>query len=342
MASAHPEITEASVTLPGRAIRGLSVVPAVVTRDKTTARGRNVSAGELLTAHLDELVRDLLRRDPDVREDRRDGVHRMRVTIRRLRSALATYRPILSVDRTEPLRHELRWLGAELGTPRDAEVLRDQVSAAIQSLPRDLRDGTVVRLLVEELHRRRRDAHAQLQAALDGARYSRLLNALEALTDGPPLNARAARSAAPEVDRLVRHTVRRVHRSASRAASTTEGVEREQALHDVRKDAKRSRYAAESAAPALGRRYRKMAQRMKDVQDLLGEVQDSVLIRRLMREIGADSRLVHEDGFTFGLLYGREEERSRRALEGYDGALRKALQLGGHDLASARGLGLQR
>ena len=92
-------------------------------RARGTVRGLNRKArkgsiGKVVVDHFDELVRELLLRDGDAREDERDGVHKMRVATRRLRSALSTYRPVLSTNRTEPVRDELSWLGRELGAPR--------------------------------------------------------------------------------------------------------------------------------------------------------------------------------------------------------------------------------
>jgi CHAD domain-containing protein len=281
------------------------------------------SAGEVFALHLGELLHDLRQRDHDAREDERDGVHKMRVATRRLRSALATYRPMLLTERTEPLRNELKWLGRELGAPRDAEVLQGQLAAAMRSLPLEVRMGAVIQLLEAELGSRRREAHTRLLVALDRPRYFALLDALEAVVDDAPFNKVAIRPAAPEVSRLVGRTVRRVHRLAVRADAAAEGADRDEALHEVRKAVKRSRYAAESAMPALGKRATKLARRMKRVQDLLGEVQDSIGSRRLLREIGMVAYRAHDDAFTFGLLYGREEERARTALRGYPLALRK-------------------
>jgi CHAD domain-containing protein len=318
------------------AFRAAGLVPSPLPSKLHHALGSNVtatatpppkgSAGEVVAGHLGELVDDLLRRDHDVREDVRDGVHKMRVATRRLRSALATYRPMLVTERTEPLRDELRWLGRELGSPRDAEVLQAQLEAAVRPLSREVRTGAVIQLLEVELSSRRREAHTRLLGSLDGPRYSDLLDALDSMVDDLPFNEVACRPAVSEVDRLVRRTVRRVHTMAVRAEASAEGAERDRALHEVRKAVKRSRYAAESAAPALGKRAVKLARRMKRVQDLLGEVQDSVGSRRLLREIGAVAYAAHDDAFTFGLLYGREEERSRYALQGYHRALRKALR----------------
>ena len=85
----------------------------------------------------------LLRHDPGVRlgidiED----VHQARVATRRLRSDLRTFQPLLDEAWADALRDELRWLGAELGRVRDAEVLRDRLRAAATTLPApDRRSG---------------------------------------------------------------------------------------------------------------------------------------------------------------------------------------------------------
>lgn len=97
----------------------------------TRGRARAVVGG-----HLRDLVERLLRWDVLVRRDVDDSVHQMRVTVRRLRSVLATFRPLYDRDRTEPLRAELIWLGALLGEARDAEVMRDRIGSLAGARPR--------------------------------------------------------------------------------------------------------------------------------------------------------------------------------------------------------------
>ncbi len=60
---------------------------------------------------------------------RRTGVHQARVTCRRLRAALGTFRPLLDPDVTGPVRDEIRWLGRALGDARDAEVVHERLRA---------------------------------------------------------------------------------------------------------------------------------------------------------------------------------------------------------------------
>src|SRR5512139_1689251 len=84
---------------------------------------RKGPVGALLQSRLAEQVEVLKRRDIDVRRDAHDGVHQLRVAIRRLRSALATFRPLVDREVTDPLREELQWVAVLLGEARDAEVM---------------------------------------------------------------------------------------------------------------------------------------------------------------------------------------------------------------------------
>ena len=81
-------------------------LPPPPTRTKAAAR---------LVAHLDEQRRALITHEPAARAGDDDGVHKMRVATRRLRSALATFRGRFDREVTDPLRDELKWLGGVLG-----------------------------------------------------------------------------------------------------------------------------------------------------------------------------------------------------------------------------------
>jgi CHAD domain-containing protein len=94
-----------------------------------------------------------------------------------------------------------------------------------------------------------------------------------------------------------------------RANHAPAGQARDVALHETRKAAKRARYAAEAARPALGkkdgRKARRFAKRMKDVQSALGMHQDAVIAQATARDIGVHAHLAGENAFSFGLLNER-------------------------------------
>jgi inorganic triphosphatase YgiF len=96
--------------------------------------------GQLVQHRLASQLHELLLRDPLARENLPEGVHNMRVAVRRLRSALATGRPFLNRSVTEPLRDELSWLPDALGEARDAEMQRTRLERAIDVLVEERRD----------------------------------------------------------------------------------------------------------------------------------------------------------------------------------------------------------
>jgi CHAD domain-containing protein len=75
-------------------------------------------------------------------------------------------------------------------------------------------------------------------------------------------------------------------------------------LHEVRKAAKRARYAAEVAVPSVGAPARSLARRMEDLQEVLGRHQDSLMVRDLLRDLAR--RAPAGQAYTLGLLAGLE------------------------------------
>lgn len=246
-------------------------------------------------------------------------MHQLRVACRRLRSAFTSYRKVLDRDVTDPLGAELKWLAAELGIARDQEVLAERLRGRIGDLPRSLRLGPVRGRLRTWAAARARGGRRRTLAALDSARYLALLDALDALLADPPLRKAAARDARRVLARAVLRDHDRLAARVDRALALDPGEDRDLALHAARKAAKRTRYAAEAAAPTLGKPARKVAKRVKSVQSLLGEHQDGVVAREALRELATQAHAAGESAFTWGLLHGREEaaaEAAERELPG--------------------------
>ncbi|MEU3988421.1 CYTH and CHAD domain-containing protein [Streptomyces platensis] len=282
---------------------------------KAKARGKGAAkhgkkgptAGDVVLRYAREQVRVIIELDPAVRRDLPDAVHRMRVATRRLRSAFRSYTKVLDRAATQSIGVELKWLAAELGVERDREVLTERLREGLAELPGTLRLGPVDARLRIWSERRRVGARDRLLDVLDGPRYLALLKILHAFLEEPPLR-RAAGRPAPEVAAgAVLKDYRRLARRTEAALAAPSGRERDEALHGARKAAKRTRYAAEAARPALGRPAKKFAKRTKRVQQLLGDHQDSVVARGALRELATQAQRAGEGGFTFGLLYGREE-----------------------------------
>ncbi|MFE0387607.1 CHAD domain-containing protein [Streptomyces bungoensis] len=283
------------------------------TRTRAARRAQPATAADHVLAYLREQRDVLLECDPAVRRDVPDSVHRMRVATRRMRSTFRTYGTVLDPAVTGPLAAELKWLAGELGADRDQEVLAEHLTTALDGLPPDLVVGPVRHRVTGWATNRHTHTRGHLIAVLDSARHLALLDTLDALLADPPLRKKATRPPDKVLAKAVRKDLARVSRLITEALALPPGQDRDLALHDARKKAKRTRYAAEAAIPALGAPARKLAKSMKSLTSLLGEHQDSVMARHTLRELSAVAHAAGESAFTYGLLYGREEQRAATA-----------------------------
>ncbi|MFH9404334.1 CHAD domain-containing protein [Streptomyces sp. NPDC017638] len=269
------------------------------------------TAGDHVLAYLRAQRDALVALDPAVRRGIPDSVHRMRVATRRARSTLRTFTGVLDRAVTGPVGAELKWLAGELGTERDQEVLADRLTTALDALPPALVAGPVPERLTAWAEARR-GAHAHLTGVLDSRRYLALLDALDALLDDPPLRRAAGRKPKKTLAKAVRKDERKLTALMEHALALPPGQERDRALHEARKKAKRTRYAAEAATEALGAPARALTKAMKGLTTLLGDHQDSVMARRVLRELAAVAHAAGESAFTYGLLYGGQESHAAR------------------------------
>ena len=292
--------------------RALDVRLGELTPEPDRLRRRGPAA-DVVSAYVAAQVEQLVAYDAAVRRDEDDAVHKMRVATRRLRSALATYRPLLDPDRSEPLRDELAWLAGLLGVARDAEVLRERLVSLARAEPPELLLGPVVARIDSDLGRAYRDGHAAVLEALDEPRYLRLLSDLDRLVADRPASDRGRQPAREELPRMVARDWRRLRRRV-RSAGSGDG---RFALHDARKAAKRSRYAAEAASTVLGARASRFAAAMAQVQETLGEHQDALAAQDTLRRIGVQAHLDGENGFSFGRLHALEQRRAARAADAF-------------------------
>ncbi|MGH8971331.1 MAG: CHAD domain-containing protein [Actinomycetes bacterium] len=266
-------------------------------------------ASVLVASTLRTHVRALLDHDPWARLGADDAVHQMRVSARRLRSALRDLADLVEPSWGTWAQDELRWLGAALSTSRNAEVLRSRLEDVLGSLDPDLVTDRVAPRLFAVLDADATEGHAQLEAALSSDRY---LNLLEELVDAAtqPRTTDAADSPCSEVaPGLVRASWRRL---AKRAAATRREDATEEQYHRARIAAKRTRYLAESLVPVYGRPAKRFARRVEAVQEVLGEHQDTVVARALLHRAATEPR-VGRAAFTFGVMYCQEEQAARSA-----------------------------
>ena len=83
--------------------------------------------------------------------------------------------------------------------------------------------------------------------------------------------------------------------------------------HEVRKSAKRVRYAAESLDAVFGKRATKLAERMEALQEALGTHQDALVVQAVLVDLADGALAAGEDTFTYGRLHALEQARAAEA-----------------------------
>lgn len=292
------------------------------------AQTKQQPAAGVVTAYIDEQIGELLAKDPAVRLEEPDAVHKMRSATRRLRSVLAVYRQLFGAAAVRRLRDELKWLGGILGSPRDAEVMRERLGTHAAELPAEQSAGGAVQDRLErELGNRFDAGYRKVQEVLVTDRYFRLLDDLEDFRDNPPVRPQASGPAGKVARKRVKKTLRRLRRSHKAARRTQDESAHDDALHQVRKDAKRLRHAAESAVPVYGKRAAKLAKAAQRQQQILGDHHDSVVARILLGKLERGPELPEQEAAGYRSLREQEERIAARAESKYRKARRKARQI---------------
>ncbi|MBV8645422.1 MAG: CHAD domain-containing protein, partial [Candidatus Eremiobacteraeota bacterium] len=227
-----------------------------------------------------------------------EGVHQARVAVRRLRSDLRSFLPLLDNAWTCGLRERLRPLGDVLGAARDADVLLERLRRAAESLP-DADRRTVDDVIAPFVAERRR-AYERVRAMLDGEAYVAILREMVAAAKDPRFSALADRDACDVVDTIVDEawrTLRKAVRKRGKPASDRD-------LHRVRIKAKRVRYLAEAIERLAGKPLRRLAGDVESLQTVLGDQHDAALARDRLRHDAASGAHAFVAGELAALEHG--------------------------------------
>lgn len=314
-----------TLLLESKAERGYRLVGhdgVAALRAQKTAVGPRTSGGEAFQLIAREALLQiagnarLLQRahNPDV-------LHQLRVGLRRLRAALSVFKTMLDADGLNVARAETRWLAAELSEARDIDVFlqkaRDQD---------EIEENPGRAALFRALRHAQAEAYERALAAVRSERFRRLLLTLaewieigpwratsderrKALREGP-----AAALAAPVMDRLDHRLRRRSHKFTKLDVD---------ARHDVRKQAKKLRYATAfftEAFPEHPKRRQRFTAALKVVQDKLGELNDLAVAQAVITR--AAGKRSSELAFAAGLELGRASRREDDLLTAANDALK--------------------
>lgn len=211
-----------------------------------------------------------------------EGVHQLRVALRRLRSLFSLFEDRLA-DRAEALDRRAKKTLAILGRARDLDVF------VIETLP-DLRkdDGDrpdLTRLTAIALARRS-DAHAKVRRMISRPRFNRFV--LDLMLAGIEGKLLAADGGADPLRPTAAAMIERLHEKAlSRGKNFDQLSDRQR--HRVRIALKKLRYACNYFQTAFPKtRARAYVKRLARLQDDLGTLNDANVAQQIVAELTAD------------------------------------------------------
>ncbi len=301
---ARASLHEAALALAeGRAPRARRAGPAELGGARTVEQALCAALGHLLEVLLAESAHCTLAAGPR-------GVHQSRVALRRLRSLLRIFRPVVDGPEWRAWDGGLKHAAAALGEARDWDVFLSGLGeAAFEALDRDAR----LKRMLGAAGREREAAYARVAALLDGPDFRAALwsgVALLALRPSAPPDAPLA----PFAAEVLRRRWRRLRRAGAVMEELDAG-----ALHEMRLDAKRLRYAAEPFAPLWpGRAARRFNKRLAALQEALGLANDAVVARGLADRLQGRGAGGFALGAVAGFAVGRAEGSRRAALEAWE------------------------
>jgi CHAD domain-containing protein len=281
------------------------------------ALGRQPTAREVIQAAIARSVTHLLLHLPAARLGvDPEGVHQARVATRRLRSDLRTFKSLIEPSWASRLQGELKWLGAELGKVRDADVLLIRLRAVVGAHP-EIGSEAAGRVLAA-LEVERAADRSSLIDHLDDERARSLLDLLVRAASDPRTAPQADDPATERLGRLVRRPWRRLQREVDGLGPDPE-IDK---LHQVRILAKRVRYAAQAVAPAYPGDAPAFARAVARIQDVLGELNDARVAQEWL--LGAADRLDPAAAFAAGRLAQVLAGEGTEHLPEWERAYRKA------------------
>lgn len=283
---------------PQRAL-GISLPPSQGPASVT----KRASARELLQPQVSRAVGDLKALDPLVRANAPDAVHRMRVASRRLRGVITAFNGLFDEPAAVAVAAELKWLGKSLGHARDLEVLQEHLHARMAALPPGVATAALARWVDARLRQAHRAAFQGVLVDLGGDRYRTLVGTLDSWADAAPWSTEAEKAATKHLPSAALKTWSDLERSVKVTSKRAGAEGHEERLHEVRKAAKRARYAAAAIEPLGDGRTARRGRAAKQIHHTLGDHRDAVVAGGKLRELAATARAEGKDTFALGMLY---------------------------------------
>lgn len=231
-----------------------------------------------------------------------EDLHQMRVGMRRLRSAVIGFGPVIELPQ-EAQNQRIGKIARTLGSLRDLDVLTETLQTRYQPYLPPTEQSTLKPAL-RCLKKQRRQAFKEVRATLHHKRYQRLKQSLATWLEKPiytpiaqlPIEEVLPDLLMPEISHLFLHPGwmigimvkgEKVEVDQTLTAKAVNQLLQLQGpiLHDLRKQVKRVRYQMSLFTEFYGETYGEYVEDMKAIQENLGDIQDSEVLEDFLTDI---------------------------------------------------------
>ncbi len=231
-----------------------------------------------------------------------EELHQIRVGMRRLRSAIVGFAPALKLPE-EAGEKQVGKVAKVLGKLRDIDVLEETLKNQYQpTLPHE--EQKYLDQALKTLAKQRKKAFKKVKKILGHKKYVALKQSFEQWLNAPNYQDIGQISIhdilpdllLPQVSKLMLHPGWCVGVNFDNGEiQFPDGLSKEEVknilnnkglvLHDLRKEGKRSRYNMELFTQFYGDVYQEQVKDIKELQTVLGEIQDSFVLREFLGSI---------------------------------------------------------
>ena len=274
---------------------------------------RDMTAAEAFRAIARSAVRHFSGNADAVRNFDPEGIHQMRVGLRRLRAAISLFSKLLSGSGTEEIKAKLKWLTVELAPARELDVF---VKENIEPAARDAllrRGGRAIKQVFSE---KRDQAFARASKTVNSERFRTLL-----IVTMQWIEARHTISTDQGSIPIGKFAADVLHRRIRKVRKEGRDVDKmsPNARHHLRIRVKKIRYAVEFFETLFpSKREQKQLARLsghlKKIQNALGSLNDFVAHREIVADAALKAPRQHRRAraFASGVVLGREDQAIRR------------------------------
>jgi CHAD domain-containing protein len=299
---------------------------AVTPSDESHAEpAPGMSAGQAFTVIGMACLRQLTTHETGTIKREPEALHQMRVALRRLRAAISLFGEVVSDDRVEAIKAELKWLGRELAPARDLDSLLIEVIKPLRKQRAGIPGFASVARIFE---RERLKSYRQVQAAVQSQRFRSLVADTTAwVGDGPWTRSSDAQHAAHRnepIETLAAEQLSRRRKKIRRRGREIASLDAER-LHALRIQVKKARYAVEFFSSLYRgkkseRRKEKFHAALRQLQGSLGGFNDIAMRKTLCEAIltrpgrNLTEAQNRQRAFAAGLIIGDQHAQAEQLL----------------------------